>query len=205
MIYTDESANISLAHDPLKAIVAPRPIGWITAQSAGGAINLSPYSFFNAVATRPHLVSFCSEGKKDAVTFIEETREFTCSFVSKRLADAMNETSADLPRGQSEYAYSKLGMEASRYVRPPRVSGTPAALECKLISVLQMRDIEGTLIPTFMVIGQVVGIYIDAAYLRDGRFDTAAANPVARCGYADYAEVNEMFCILPPSWRDRST
>ena len=95
-----------LPHDPFKAIVAPRPIGWITAMSREGKINLSPYSFFNALNSRPPLVMFASEGKKDAVAFIEETGEFTCSVATHDLAQAMNLTSAPLPRGESEYVHA---------------------------------------------------------------------------------------------------
>lgn len=198
MIYSNERDDLGLAHDPLKAIVVPRPIGWITALSAKGEVNLSPYSFFNAVATRPHIVFFSSESKKDAVTFVEETGEFTCSFVTKGLADAMNATSAPLPRGESEYAHAGLEMAPSRFVKPPRVAASPAALECKTLSVQQLRNLDGEEVPRWLVLGQVVGMFIDEAYIKDGRFDTAAANPIARCGYTDYAEVKELFSIVRP-------
>ena len=198
MIYSNERDDLGLAHDPLKAIVVPRPIGWITALSAKGEVNLSPYSFFNAVATRPHIVFFSSESKKDAVTFVEETGEFTCSFVTNGLADAMNATSAPLPRGESEYAHAGLEMAPSRFVKPPRVAASPAALECKTLSVQQLRNLDGEEVPRWLVLGQVVGMFIDEAYIKDGRFDTAAANPIARCGYTDYAEVKELFSIVRP-------
>lgn len=199
MIYSTALEDHGLAHDPFKAIVTPRPIGWITAVSKQGEVNLSPYSFFNAVSSRPHIVMFSSEGKKDAVSFVEETGEFTCSIVNKALAQQMNMTSAPLPRGQSEYAHAGLGMAASKFVKPPRVAGCPAALECKLLSIQQLHDIDGNLTSRWMVLGQVVGIFMDDAMIRDGRFDTAAANPIARCGYADYAEVDHLFSITRPA------
>ncbi len=198
MIYSTALQDHGLPHDPFKAIVTPRPIGWITALSAKGEVNLSPYSFFNAVSSRPHIVMFSSEDKKDAVAFVEETGEFTCSIVSKALAQQMNMTSAPLPRGTSEYAHAGLEMAPSRYVKPPRVAASPAALECKLLSVQQLSDLDGKALPRWMVLGQVVGIYMDDACIRDGRFDTAAANPIARCGYADYAEVDKLFSIIRP-------
>lgn len=198
MIYSATKADLGFAHDPFKAIVAPRPIGWITALSAKGEVNLSPYSFFNAISSRPNIVMFSSENKKDAVAFVEETGEFTCSLVTKALAQPMNMTSAPLPRGESEYAHAGLEMAPSRFVKPPRVAGTPAALECKLLSVQQLHDIDGQAVPRWMVLGQVVGIFIDDAFVKDGRFDTAGANPIARCGYADYAEVTELFSIARP-------
>lgn len=198
MIYSTALQDHGLPHDPFKAIVTPRPIGWITALSVKGEVNLSPYSFFNAVSSRPHIVMFSSEDKKDAVAFVEETGEFTCSIVSKALAQQMNMTSAPLPRGTSEYAHAGLEMAPSRFVKPPRVAASPAALECKLLSVQQLSDIDGKALPRWMVLGQVVGIYMDDACIRDGRFDTAAANPIARCGYADYAEVDKLFSITRP-------
>lgn len=196
--YSATRDDLGFAHDPFKAIVAPRPIGWITALSAKGEVNLSPYSFFNAILGRPNIVMFSSEQKKDAVAFIEETGEFTCSLVTKALAGAMNQTSAPLPRGESEYAHAGLQMAPSRFVKPPRVAGTPAALECKLISIQQLQDMHGELLPGWMVLGQVVGTFIDDAFVKDGRFDTAGANPIARCGYADYAEVTSLFSIQRP-------
>ena len=199
MISSATKEDLGFAHDPFKAIVAPRPIGWITALSAKGEVNLSPYSFFNAISSRPNIVMFSSENKKDAVAFAEETGEFTCSLVTKALAQPMNLTSAPLPRGESEYAHAGLEMAPSRFVKPPRVAGTPAALECKLLSVQQLQDIDGNAVPRWMVLGQVVGIFIDDAFVKDGRFDTAGANPIARCGYADYAEVTSLFSITRPA------
>jgi flavin reductase (DIM6/NTAB) family NADH-FMN oxidoreductase RutF len=198
MIFSATRDDLGLGHDPFKAIVAPRPIGWITALSAKGEVNLSPYSFFNAVSSRPNIVMFSSENRKDAVSFIEETGEFTCSLVTKALAQAMNLTSAPLPRGMSEYAHAGLEMAPSRLVKPPRVAGTPAALECKLISVQQLTDLDGNAVSRWVVLGQVVGIFIDDAFVRDGRFDTAAAHPIARCGYADYTEVTSLFSLSRP-------
>ncbi|MCA0419230.1 MAG: flavin reductase family protein [Proteobacteria bacterium] len=199
MIYSATKEDLGFAHDPFKAIVTPRPIGWITALSAKGEVNLSPYSFFNAISSRPNIVMFSSENKKDAVAFVEETGEFTCSLVTKALAQPMNLTSAPLPRGESEYAHAGLEMAPSRFVKPPRVAGTPAALECKLLSVQQLHDVDGNAVPRWMVLGQVVGIFIDDAFVKDGRFDTAGANPIARCGYADYAEVTSLFSITRPA------
>lgn len=199
MIYSATQEDLGLAHDPFKAIVAPRPIGWITALSAKGEVNLSPYSFFNAISSRPNIVMFSSENKKDAVAFIEETGEFTCSLVTRALAQPMNLTSAPLPRGESEYAHAGLEMAPSRFVKPPRVAGTPAALECRLLSIQQLHDLDGQAVPRWMVLGQVVGTFIDDAFVKEGRFDTAGANPIARCGYADYAEVTSLFSITRPT------
>ena len=105
-MFYDTAQGHGLPHDPVKALIAPRPIGWICAMSAAGETNLAPYSFFNQVSDRPHMVMFSSAGRKDAFSFIEETGEFTCSIVCWEQRDAMNRTSAPLPRGQSEFEYA---------------------------------------------------------------------------------------------------
>jgi flavin reductase (DIM6/NTAB) family NADH-FMN oxidoreductase RutF len=199
MFYDTVNYAHGLPHDPLKAIIAPRPIGWISALSASGQVNLSPYSFFNAFSTRPPIVGFSSEGFKDAVAFISETKEFVCNLATWDLRDAMNATSASLPRGQSEFAHAGLEEEASSLVKPPRVKGVAAALECRLTGIQQLTTSTGEQLERFLVLGHVVGVYIDERFIKDGFFDITAARPIARCGYHDYAVVNEVFSIVRPS------
>ena len=175
-----------LPHDPFKAIVAPRPIGWISAMDKQGRLNLSPYSFFNGVSDRPHMVGFASDGRKDALAFIEETGEFTCSMATYALREAMNKTSASLPRGESEFEFAGLETAPSMFVKPPRVKASPAALECKWLQTVPLKPLEGGPERYYWVIGQVVGIYLDEACLKDGLLDTAAMQPIARGGYMDY-------------------
>ncbi|WP_406853978.1 flavin reductase family protein [Alsobacter sp. KACC 23698] len=198
MFYDTVSYAHGLPHDPLKAIVAPRPIGWISAMSADGAVNLSPYSFFNAFSTRPPIVGFSSEGLKDAVAFISETKEFVCNLATWDLRHEMNATSATLPRGESEFAHAGLEQEASRLVRPPRVKGVAAALECRLSEIVKLKTSTGEELDRWLVLGHVVGVYIDERFIRNGLFDITAAQPIARCGYHDYAVVNEVFSIVRP-------
>lgn len=175
-----------LPHDPFKALVAPRPIGWITAMSAKGEINLSPYSFFNAISDNPHMVAFSSQGRKDALTFVEETGEFTCSLATWDLRNEMNLTSAPLPRGQNEMVHAGLEAAPSRFVKPPRVAASPVALECRHIQTVPLVGIGASAPHYHLVIGQVVGIYIDDRFIVNGRVDTAAMRPIARAGYMDY-------------------
>lgn len=200
MFYRPEARDRALLpHDPLKAIVAPRPIGWIAAMSREGALNLAPYSFFNLLSSPPTpIVVFSSEGRKDAVTFAEETGEFTCSLATYDLAQQMNLTSAPLARGESEFDFAGLAKAPSRLVRPPFVKGAAAALECKLLSVTELSDIEGRPIDRYMVLGQVVGVHVDDRFLVNGQFDIAAARTIARCGYADYAVVDKVFSLQRP-------
>jgi flavin reductase (DIM6/NTAB) family NADH-FMN oxidoreductase RutF len=187
-----------LPHDPFKALIAPRPIGWVTTISTAGAINLAPYSFFNAFSDRPPIIGFSSSGIKDSVTFVRETGQFVWNMPTYALRDAMNQTAAPLPRGQSEAAFAHLEMAASRLVKPPRVKASPAALECEVIEVKQLTDRHGTLIENWLVIGEVVGVHIDEAFIKDGMVDMAAMQPIARCGYMDYVVADAVFQMKRP-------
>ena len=188
-----------LPHDPFKAIVAPRPVGWISSIDRTGRVNLAPYSFFNAFASRPPIVGFATEGWKDSARNIEETGEFVCSLVSRDLAEAMNETAAPLPPGDNEMVRAGLAATASTLVKPPRVARAIAALECRKTAIIRLAGVDGVALDTWLILGEVVGVHMDEAFLRDGYFDTAGARPVARCGYAgDYAEVTALFRMPRP-------
>src|SRR5262245_22573557 len=198
MFYETGKNDHGLPGDPFKAIVAPRPIGWITSMSAKGEINLAPYSFFNAVSDDPPIVLFSSEGPKDSLVFVEETAEFVCSLATFELRSAVVETSANFPRGVNEMQESGLTPAPCRLVRPPRVAASPCALECKLLQIVDLKDLAGAPVHRFVVFGQVVGVHIDDRFVKDGRLDTAAMQPIARCGYADYAVVDKVFAIARP-------
>lgn len=188
-----------LPHDPFKAIVAPRPIGWISTVDAQGRPNLAPYSFFNAVHSRPPMIAFTTETMKHSAANAIATGEFVFNLCSRPLFDAMNVSSGALAEGVNEFEAAGLDMAPCRVVKAPRVAASPAALECRVVQSMQFRDMDGQALEGWIVIGQVVGVHIDDAFLRDGRFDTAAAQPVARCGYRDYAAVSEMFEALRPT------
>jgi flavin reductase (DIM6/NTAB) family NADH-FMN oxidoreductase RutF len=187
-----------LNYDPFKAIVAPRPIGWISAISKTGEVNLSPYSFFNAFCGRPPIIAFSSEGVKDAVSFVAETGEFVCNLATYDLAVQMNATSAPLPRGESEFAYARLEMAPSKLVKPPRIAGVATALECKLLQIVSPNDLSGNPSGCHIVIGQVVGVHIDDRFIQNGRLNTVAMKPIARLGYDEYAVVDKSFAITRP-------
>ena len=188
-----------LKHDPFKAIVAPRPIGWIGTKAADGRLNLSPYSFFNAVSDRPKLVMFSSSGHKDSVTNIEETGVFTCSLASRHLADQMNVSSVSVPRGVDEFAIAKLTPVTGRLVDAPYVGEAYAALECRTTQILRPVDIDGRESDNWVVFGQVVGIHISPDVLRDGMLDMAVARPLGRMGYMDYCDGGaDVFAMMRP-------
>jgi flavin reductase (DIM6/NTAB) family NADH-FMN oxidoreductase RutF len=160
--------------------------------SAKGEINLAPYSFFNAVSDEPPMVMFASDGPKDSIAFIEETKEFVCNLATYDLRNAVVETSVEYPRGVNEMAEAGLTPAPCRLVRPPRVAVSPCAMECKLLQIVRLTDLDDQS-QRIVVFGKVVGIHIDDRFLKDGRLDTAAMQPIARCGYADYAVVDKVF------------
>jgi flavin reductase (DIM6/NTAB) family NADH-FMN oxidoreductase RutF len=187
-----------LQHNPFKAIVAPRPIGWISAVSAKGEVNLAPYSFFNALQSNPDMVMFSSDGMKDAISFIAETEEFVCSLATWDLQQQMNATSAPLPRGENEFLHAGLTMAPSRLVKPPRVAEAPTALECRLLQIVSPNQLSGAPSGCHLVIGQVVGVHIDDRFVANGRLNTTAMRPIARMGYDEYAVVERAFAITRP-------
>lgn len=194
----DQRDRSLLPHDPFKAILAPRPIGWISSISAKGEVNLAPYSFFNGVNSRPPLVMFASEGRKDSVRNIEETGEFVCNLATWELREAMNETSAPMLRGQNEMVRAQLEPAPSVLVKPPRVAAAPCALECKLVRIIQLETHQHEQVDSHVVFGEVVGVHIDDQFIVDGILDTAALKPVARCGYDQYAVVESLFSMTRP-------
>jgi flavin reductase (DIM6/NTAB) family NADH-FMN oxidoreductase RutF len=201
MFYEVARNDHGLPHDPFKALVAPRPIGWITAVSATGAVNLSPYSFFNAVSDRPPMVVFSSAGRKDALTFVEETGEFVCNLATFDLREPMNATSAPLPRGESELDHAGLTAAPSRLVKPPRVAEAPAALECKWLQTVPLTPLSGGEPSYHLVVGQVVGIHVDDRFIVEGLVDTAAMRPIMRAGYHEYftATAETKFAMRRPA------
>jgi flavin reductase (DIM6/NTAB) family NADH-FMN oxidoreductase RutF len=198
---TTHKKSHGLPHDPFKAIVAPRPIGWISSMSTKGEINLAPYSYFNGASTEPPIVMFSSEGYKDSVAFIEETKEFVCNVATYEMRQPMVETSGHYPRGVSEMERAGIAAAPSQLVKPPRVAAAPCALECRLLKVVRLDDLAGTPLDQYVVFGQVVGIYIDDRFLKDGLLDTAAMMPIARAGYRDYfvSTLETKFSIKRPT------
>ena len=201
-MFYEPAKGHGLPHDPFKAIVAPRPIGWISSISDRGEVNLAPYSFFNALSTHPHLVMFSSEGEKDSVVFARESGEFVVNLVGQALVKQMNASAVDSPRGASEFEYAGLNPVPSRMVKPPRVEGALAALECKVTEILEPKGLDGSTGDRFVVFGEVVGIHIEESVMTDGLFDIVKAGTVARLGYMDYAAVTETFQMRRPRWAD---
>ncbi len=187
-----------LTYNPFKALVVPRPIGWISSLNAAGTVNLAPYSFFNAVSETPAMVMFSSAGVKHSQANIEASGEFVVNLAVWDLRQEVADTGANLPEGQSEADFAKLEMVPSISVAPPRVAKSPAALECRYVKTVDLHGADGTPSNCAMIIGEVIGVYIDDTIITEGRVDLSKAKPIARLGYADYAVVDSVFPLKIP-------
>ena len=199
MFYKPQDGH-GLPHNPFNAIVTPRPIGWISSRDTDGNDNLAPYSFFNAVAYVPPQVMFSStgqkpdrEGTKDSVSNIRDTGVFCVNIVEYAMRDAMNASSATVNKNIDEFARAKLDITPCETIDCARVSGTPAALECKLTQILQLPGAAN-----FAVFGEVTGIHMRDDCLSDGLFDITRFHPLARLGYRDYTRVTDIFSLSRP-------
>jgi len=188
--FYEPAAGHGLPHDPFNAIVAPRPIGWIASRDAQGVLNLAPYSFFNAFNYTPPIIGFASVGYKDSVRNIEQTREFVWNLATRPLAEAMNKTSASVAPDVDEFALAGLTPIPSRVIGVPRVGESPVSFECRLTQLIQLQTVDGSKVQTWLTLGQVVGVHMSKALLKEGVYDTAAARPILRGGgAADYFEI----------------
>ncbi|MCC4605770.1 flavin reductase family protein [Xanthomonas campestris] len=179
-----------LPHDPFNAIVGPRPIGWIGSRSAEGVVNLAPYSFFNAFNYTPPIVGFASIGRKDSLRNIEATGEFTWNLATRPLAEAMNASAAMVPAEVDEFVLAGLDAAPSRLIDVPRVAASPVSFECRLSQLVPLQSAAGESIQTWLVLGEVIGVHLARAALRDGVYDPAAVQTILRAGGpADYFEV----------------
>jgi flavin reductase (DIM6/NTAB) family NADH-FMN oxidoreductase RutF len=199
MFYRPEDGH-GLPHNPFNAIIAPRPIGWISTRSAAGVANLAPYSFFNGVAYSPPQVMFANTGAKpdqddtkDSLANIRATGEFCVNVVEFAARDAMNASSASLPADVDEFAHAGIRRADCITIDCPRVADAPAALECRLVRII---DLPGP--SNRVVFGEVTGIHLRDDCLRDGRFDATLFQPLGRMGYRDYVHVTEVFELIRP-------
>lgn len=191
MYYYEPAQGHGLPHDPFNAIIGPRPIGWIASQDPQGQLNLAPYSFFNAFNYQPPIIGFASVGRKDSLNNIEQTGEFSWNLATRALAEAMNQSSAAVAPQVDEFALSQLTAAPSRVISVPRVLESPVSFECKLTQIVQLQNVQQNLLPTWLILGEVVAVHIAKTLLHDGIYDTAAAEPILRGGgAADYFQIS---------------
>jgi flavin reductase (DIM6/NTAB) family NADH-FMN oxidoreductase RutF len=199
MYYYEPAQGHGLPHDPFNAIVGPRPIGWISSRDLEGRLNLAPYSFFNAFNYIPPIIGFSSVGRKDSLNNIEQTGEFVWNLATRPLAEAVNQSSAAVAPEVDEFALSGLTAVASKVIAVPRVLESPVSFECKVTQIIQLQRADQEKVPSWLVLGEVVAVHIARSLLKDGIYDTAAAEPILRGGGpADFFQLGELFKMYRP-------
>jgi len=207
MFYRPQDGH-GLPHNPFNAIVAPRPIGWISSLDADGTVNLAPYSFFNAISYSPPQVMFSggpgalrepARPHKDSVANVEATGEFVHSVATWDLREAMNKTAIESPADHDEFEYAGLTKAPSELVKPPRVAESPIHLECKYLQSVRLKELPGRE-PNIMVVAEVIGVHIDESVLTNGLVDPRKLKAISRLGYMDYAVTDDFFTMKRPRW-----
>ncbi|PCH80019.1 MAG: flavin reductase [Hyphomicrobiales bacterium] len=203
MFYRTDKNEHGLPHNPFKALVSPRPIGWISTRSVDGINNLAPYSFFNAISDSPPMVMFSSDTYKDSIRNAEQTGSFACNLVSYGLKDAMNLSSQPVASEIDEFELAGLTIAECETINVPYVKLAPAILECRTLKVERLVDLAGGQAKNWMCIGQVTAIHIDDTFLEDGLVNTARLRPLSRLGYREYAVIDKAFALDRPQEKSR--
>ena len=190
LYFYEPSKGHGLKHDPFNAIIAPRPIGWISSRDTKGHVNLAPYSFFNAFCYHPPIIGFSSTNWKDSAANIQETGEFVWNLATMDLAKQMNATAAHVAHEVSEFTVAGLTATPCKLVAVPRVAESPVAFECKLTQIIQLQGADGSKAQAWLTLGEVVAVHIDKTLIKDGVYQTALARPIVRAGRrGDYFEI----------------
>ena len=198
MFYDPRTESHGLAHNPITALVVPRPIGWVSSLAKDGTANLAPYSFFNLVGGQPPFVMFSSRGIKDSQANILDTGEFVVNMAVAGLKDALNRSSAGVEPDVDEFELTGLEKAPSVNVSVPRVAASPVSLECLFNVVVPLVSKSGVKGDSEIIVGEVVGIHISDQVIVDGVLDISALQPLARLGYMDYAIVDSVFQMQRP-------
>ena len=199
--YYEPKNGHGLKHDPFNAIIAPRPIGWISSRDGKGNINLAPYSFFNGFCYTPPIIGFSSTSWKDTVQNVKDTGEFVWNLATMDLAKHMNATAAHVAPDISEFQIAGLTAVPGKLVNVPRVAESPVSFECKLTQIVQLQGANGEKANAWLTLGEVVAVHIDKAMIKDGVYITALARPIVRAGRrGDYFTVKpeDMFEMIRP-------
>lgn len=201
MFYEPKNNDHGLPYNPFKAIVVPRPIGWISTYGADGTPNLAPYSFFNGVGFHPPIVMFASSGyfengrMKDSVTNAKDSGVFVSNMVSYALKDEMNVSAETSPPEVDEFDAAGLEMEPAKLINAPMVKASPVKMECRTIKIVDLPGHKPEE-PTKITFGEVIGIHIDDDFItEDGLVDILKIRPLARLGYMDYTSVESVFSM----------
>ena len=203
-MFVDPRTATKLNRAIFNAIVAPRPIGWISSQSPEGHVNLAPFSHFNIVSTAPPVILFsCNtpgdRAEKDTLANVRATGEFVFNLATFDLREAVNATSTPAAPNIDEFMLARLDKAPSINVKPPRVAASPANLECRLLRIVEIEPERPGDTSSNVVFGRVIGLHIRDEYLTAaGRFDTIKAQPLTRLGGIQYAPPGTIFEMPAP-------
>ena len=201
-----EHKQAGLRYSAFKALVSPRPIGWISTMDKNGVANLAPYSFFNAVSELPPMVMFVSAPDarkeanpdmhyaKDSLANIRETGEFGVNIVGENHIQAMVDSSAILSASEDEFSTAGLEKMTAKDIQAPLVKDAPAHFECRLHDMIELPGTDNRA-GCIMVIGHVLSTHIQDEFICDGKIDVTRYRPVSRLGYKDYSLVESVFEI----------
>ncbi|MCI2398900.1 flavin reductase family protein [Aliiroseovarius subalbicans] len=199
MFYEPKNGH-GLPHNPFNALIAPRPIAWISTRDSEGHDNLAPYSFFNGVAYEPPQVMFATTGGKadralgkDTLDNIRDTGVFCVHVVEEAATEAMNTSAGSYARDVDEFSRAGLDRVDCDMIACSRIMNAPAALECRLTQITQLPGAAN-----HVCFGEVVGIHLRDDCLVEGKFDVTTFRPLARLGYRDYAVVRDAFTLKRP-------
>ena len=199
MFYRPEDGH-GLPHNPYNALIAPRPIAWISTQDMNGVKNLAPYSFFNGTAYVPPQIMFASTGTKpdqdngkDTLANIRATGVFCINVVAEDMKDAMNISTTGFDKDVDEFSRAGLTAAPCEAIDCPRLDGAPASMECRVTQILELKGENN-----YVVHGEVVGIHMRDDCIVNGMFDVSTFRPLARLGYRDYSVVDNTFTLARP-------
>lgn len=189
-----------------KACVVPRPIGWISTVSTSGVHNLAPYSQFNNLTFDPPYVMFSanqtpSNRRKDTVINAEATGRFAWNLATWDLREAVNATAEQVPADVDEFERAGLEKEFTTALQDPRlpmVKASPVKFECVYHTTLRLPG-NPPMGSVDVVIGRVIAVHIADEVLTDGILDVRKTQPIARCGYYQYAVIRDTFEMIIPS------
>ena len=172
----------------LNSVVVPRPIAWVSTTSPDGVDNLAPHSFFTVACVDPPVVQFTSVGRKDSLRNAEATRQFVVNLAPEALFEQINASATDFPADLDEFAEVGVEREPSLRVTPPRVAGSPVAIECELHDTVSFGD-------STVVFGRIVHLAIAAEAMVDGHPEINRLRPLARLGRNQWSTIGEVRSI----------
>jgi flavin reductase (DIM6/NTAB) family NADH-FMN oxidoreductase RutF len=183
-------------------IIVPRPIAFVSTVSADGIRNLAPFSFFTGISANPPVICFSpmirgsDGGRKDTLHNIEATGEFVVNIVSEYFSAQMNVCSAEYPPEVDEFEMSRLTPVPSTVVTPPRVAESRAAMECRLIQVV---DVSPKPLGGSIVLGEVVRFHVNDDLFDNFKIDPDRLQAVGRMGGPTYTRTTDRFDLVRPA------